>query len=89
MARINDSYLKLQAGYLFPEIGRRVKVFTDANPSASVIRLGIGDVTLPLAPAKQTRPQAFHPPLTASPRLALPGEPIRRTGERLSSCLVP
>jgi LL-diaminopimelate aminotransferase len=57
MARINDSYLKLQAGYLFPEIGRRVKAFTDANPSASVIRLGIGDVTLPLAPAVL---KAFH-----------------------------
>ncbi len=51
MARINDSYLKLQAGYLFPEIGRRVKEFTDTNPGAQVIRLGIGDVTLPLAPA--------------------------------------
>ena len=57
MARINDSYLKLQAGYLFPEIGRRVKEFTDANPKASVIRLGIGDVTLPLAPAVL---KAFH-----------------------------
>ncbi len=57
MARINDSYLKLQAGYLFPEIGRRVKAFTDANPEASVIRLGIGDVTLPLAPAVL---KAFH-----------------------------
>jgi LL-diaminopimelate aminotransferase len=57
MARINDSYLKLQAGYLFPEIGRRVKVFTDANPDAQVIRLGIGDVTLPLAPAVL---KAFH-----------------------------
>ncbi len=57
MARINDSYLKLQAGYLFPEIGRRVKEFTDANPTASVIRLGIGDVTLPLAPAVL---KAFH-----------------------------
>ena len=34
MARINDSYLKLQAGYLFPEIGRRVKAFTDANTDA-------------------------------------------------------
>ena len=32
MARINDSYLKLKAGYLFPEIGRLVKSFTDANP---------------------------------------------------------
>ena len=57
MARINDSYLKLQAGYLFPEIGRRVKVFTDANPGAEVIRLGIGDVTRPLAPAVL---KAFH-----------------------------
>ena len=57
MARINDSYLKLQAGYLFPEIGRRVKLFTDANPNAKVIRLGIGDVTRPLAPAIL---KAFH-----------------------------
>ena len=57
MARINDSYLKLQAGYLFPEIGRRVKAFTDANADAQVIRLGIGDVTLPLAP---TVLKAFH-----------------------------
>ena len=47
MARINDNYLKLQAGYLFPEIGRRVKAFTDANPdkAAKLIRCGIGDVT--------------------------------------------
>ncbi len=50
MARINDNYLKLKAGYLFPEIGRRVKAFTNANPDAKVIRLGIGDVTRPLAP---------------------------------------
>jgi LL-diaminopimelate aminotransferase len=57
MARINESYLKLQAGYLFPEIGRRVKEFTDANPEAKAIRLGIGDVTLPLAPAVL---KAFH-----------------------------
>ena len=57
MARINDSYLKLQAGYLFPEIGRRVKAFSDANPTAGIIRLGIGDVTRPLAPAVL---KAFH-----------------------------
>ena len=57
MARINDHYLKLQAGYLFPEIGRRVKLFTDANPDAAVIRLGIGDVTRPLVPAVL---KAFH-----------------------------
>jgi len=51
MARVNENYRKLQAGYLFPEIGRRVSAFTQANPEARVIRLGIGDVTLPLAPA--------------------------------------
>jgi LL-diaminopimelate aminotransferase len=57
MAKINDNYLKLKAGYLFPEIGRRVRAFAEANPAAKVIRLGIGDVTRPLAPAVIT---AFH-----------------------------
>lgn len=57
MARINDHYLKLKAGYLFPEIGRRVREFSTANPEARVIRLGIGDVTQPLAP---TVIKAFH-----------------------------
>jgi LL-diaminopimelate aminotransferase len=51
MAYINDNYLNLKAGYLFPEIGRRVKAFSQANPNASIIRLGIGDVTEPLPPA--------------------------------------
>lgn len=51
MARINDNYLKLQAGYLFPEISRRVSEFSKANPAAKLIRLGIGDVTEPLVPA--------------------------------------
>lgn len=51
MARINEHYRKLAAGYLFPEIGRRVKAFADAHPEARIIRLGIGDVTLPLVPA--------------------------------------
>ena len=53
MARINDNYLKLQAGYLFPEIGRRVTAFTEANPdkAARLIRCGIGDVTEPLPEA--------------------------------------
>ena len=57
MAKINDNYLKLKAGYLFPEIGRRVRAFAEANPAAKVIRLGIGDVTRPLAPAVL---KAFH-----------------------------
>jgi LL-diaminopimelate aminotransferase len=51
MSRINEHYRKLAAGYLFPEIGRRVKAFADAHPDAAIIRLGIGDVTLPLVPA--------------------------------------
>jgi LL-diaminopimelate aminotransferase len=51
MATINDHYLKLKAGYLFPEIARRVKAFAEANPDAAMIRLGIGDVTEPLPAA--------------------------------------
>jgi LL-diaminopimelate aminotransferase len=51
MATINDNYLKLKAGYLFPEIARRVNVFAQANPDAKIIRLGIGDVTEPLPQA--------------------------------------
>jgi len=53
MALINENYLKLKAGYLFPEIARRVQAFAEAHPEASarLIRCGIGDVTeaLPLA----------------------------------------
>lgn len=51
MTLINENYLKLAAGYLFPEIGRRVSRFCEENPEANVIRLGIGDVTEPLPPA--------------------------------------
>ena len=56
MAYLNDNFLKLKAGYLFPEIARRVKVFCDANPEAAkrVIRCGIGDVTEPLPAAVTT-----------------------------------
>ncbi|MGE5663404.1 MAG: LL-diaminopimelate aminotransferase [Deltaproteobacteria bacterium] len=57
MALANEHYLKLKAGYLFPEIGRRVRAFAGANPSARIIRLGIGDVTRPLPPAVL---DAFH-----------------------------
>ena len=51
MTLINENYLKLQAGYLFPEIGRRRRAFQQANPKAKIISMGIGDVTQPLAPA--------------------------------------
>ncbi|NQU86381.1 MAG: LL-diaminopimelate aminotransferase [Mariniphaga sp.] len=57
MALINEHYLKLQAGYLFPEIGRRVSEFITANPDKKVIKMGIGDVTKPLAPSVV---KAFH-----------------------------
>lgn len=57
MAKINENYLKLQAGYLFPEIGRRVNEFVHSNPGKKVIRMGIGDVTQPLAPSVV---KAFH-----------------------------
>jgi LL-diaminopimelate aminotransferase len=70
MARINEHYLKLKSSYLFVEIARRVKAFQAAQPDAKIIRLGIGDVTLPLAPAviealhaavaEMARPETFR-----------------------------
>lgn len=56
MAYLNDNYLKLRAGYLFPEIARRVNAFCEKNPEAAkrVIRCGIGDVTEPLPASVQT-----------------------------------
>src|SRR5512137_1231412 len=53
MAFLNGHYLKLKAGYLFAEIGRRVKALCEAHPEAAqrLIRCGIGDVTEPLPPA--------------------------------------
>lgn len=51
MARINENYLKLKAGYLFPEIARRVREFCESNPDADIIKMGIGDVTQPLPPS--------------------------------------
>ncbi len=59
MATINSNYLKLQAGYLFPEIGRRVKAYTESAPDKAerIIRCGIGDVTEPLPSAVR---EAMH-----------------------------
>lgn len=50
MFKINDNYLKLPGSYLFSTIGKKVAAFTAENPDKKIIRLGIGDVTLPLAP---------------------------------------
>jgi LL-diaminopimelate aminotransferase len=59
MAFINENYLKLKAGYLFPEIARRVRVFGEENPELAkeIIRCGIGDVTEPLPAAAR---EALH-----------------------------
>lgn len=51
MTRINEHFQKLKAGYLFPEIARRTGRFRETHPDADIIRLGIGDVTLPLTPS--------------------------------------
>ncbi len=59
MPNLNENYLKLQAGYLFPEISRRVNSFIESNPDKAkqLIRCGIGDVTEPLPAAAR---QAMH-----------------------------
>lgn len=57
MAQINEHYLKLQAGYLFPEIIRRTNEYIAENPEKKIIKMGIGDVTLPLTPSVI---KAFH-----------------------------
>ncbi len=51
MVQVNDNYLKLKAGYLFPEIAKRVKIYSESNKSSNLIKLGIGDVTEPLPKA--------------------------------------
>lgn len=51
MFKINDNYLKLPGSYLFSTIAKKVNAYTAANPDKKIIRLGIGDVTQPLAPA--------------------------------------
>ncbi len=51
MAKINSNYKKLPQSYLFSEIARRTKAFSEANPDMEILRLGIGNTTQPLAPA--------------------------------------
>lgn len=57
MATANSNFGKIPGSYLFAEIARRVQAYTEAHPDAALIRLGIGDVTQPLAPAVV---QAMH-----------------------------
>ena len=51
MFKINENYLKLRGSYLFSTIAKKVAAYQEAHPDKELIRLGIGDVTLPLAPA--------------------------------------
>jgi len=48
VVQVNENYLKLKAGYLFPEISKRVNLYSQKNNSSNLIKLGIGDVTEPL-----------------------------------------
>ncbi|MBS7239323.1 MAG: LL-diaminopimelate aminotransferase [Acetatifactor sp.] len=50
MVKVNENYLKLQGSYLFSTIAKKVNAYAASNPDKKIIRLGIGDVTLPLAP---------------------------------------
>ena len=51
MVQVNENYLKLKAGYLFPEISKRVSLHSQKSSSSNLIKLGIGDVTEPLPSA--------------------------------------
>ena len=51
MFKVNDNYQKLPGSYLFSTIAKKVAAYSEANPDKSIIRLGIGDVTQPIAPA--------------------------------------
>jgi LL-diaminopimelate aminotransferase len=62
MARINTSYRKLAAGYLFPEIAKRTRLFQEENPGVEIMRLGIGDTTEPLT---DTVIKGLHDAVTA------------------------
>lgn len=57
MFQVNENYAKLPGSYLFATIGRKVKAYQEAHPEKTIIRLGIGDVTQPLAPAIVTAMQ--------------------------------
>ena len=51
MTRINDNFLSLSENYLFSEVAKKIHTYKTAHPDANIIRLGIGDVTLPLSAA--------------------------------------
>ena len=50
MVKINENFLSMKKNYLFIDIAKRIKAFSEANPDKTLIRMGIGDVTQPIAP---------------------------------------
>ena len=50
MPQLNENFLRLEKNYLFINIAKKIKAFKEAVPSADIIRMGIGDVTLPIPP---------------------------------------
>ena len=70
MAKVNENYQKLPGSYLFSEIARRTTAYSEEHPEANLIKMGIGDVTRPLAPAvieamhnavnDLSKPETFH-----------------------------
>ena len=70
MAKVNENYQKLPGSYLFSEIARRTAAYSEEHPEANLIKMGIGDVTRPLAPAvieamhnavnDLSKPETFH-----------------------------
>ena len=57
MALVNENYTHLKDSYLFSQVAQKVNTFAAAHPEKKIIKLGIGDVTLPLAPAVITAMQ--------------------------------
>ena len=86
MAAINSNFLKLKAGYLFPEIARRVKAYSEANPEKAtrIIRCGIGDVTEPLPPAVV---KAMHEAVEQGVRFMACSDALRAQGLTLEALI--
>ena len=85
MVTVNKNYLKLPGSYLFSTIAKKVAAYQEANPDVQIVRLGIGDVTQPLAPLLLLFPSGSvqmppryqrHPP--GSLALQAPAEAVRR-----------
>ena len=69
MFTINENYLKLPGSYLFSNIAKKINAYQSENPEAEILRLGIGDVTQPLAP-RTLSPFQRSVPSSLSPIMA-------------------